>query len=146
MMERMIEKFYKSLAKGKIYGTKCKKCKEFTFPPKAGCKKCGAHKMEWKTISGDGTLHFFSSGNLPPMKFAKYHPYAYGAVELKEGPVFFTQIEGVDVSNVEAIEEQNMQMPMPVKAKVKKMAGMNIVVFKVVKSQAKKKSKRKSKK
>ena len=132
-MERYIEKFYESLPKGKIYGVRCKKCGHFTFPPKAGCEKCGAHKMEWKQISGDGMLHFFSSGNLPPPKFAKYHPYAYGAVELKEGPYFFTQIEGVDVSNVEAIEKQNEKMPMKVKAKVKKLAGINIVVFRVVK-------------
>jgi uncharacterized OB-fold protein len=132
-MERMIDKFYKSLAKGKIYGTRCTKCKEFTFPPKAGCKKCGAHSMKWELISGDGKLLFFSSGNLPPMKFAKYHPYSYGGIELKEGPVFYTQIEGLDVSSVEAIEAQNRKMPMKVKAKVKKMAGMNIVVFKVAK-------------
>ena len=132
-MEKMIEKFYKSLAKGTIYGTKCKKCGEISFPPKAGCKKCGAHKMEWKKMSGNGTLHFYSSGNLPPMKFAKYHPYAYGCVELKEGPFFFTQIEGVDVSSVEGIEKENAKMPRKVKAKVKKMAGMNIVVFKVAK-------------
>lgn len=144
-MERMIEKFYKSLGKGKIYGTKCKKCGEFTFPPKAGCKKCGAHDMKWQQINGEGTLHFYSSGNLPPMKFAKYHPYAYGCIELKEGPFFFTQIEGVSVSSVGDIEKENEKLPRKAKAKVKKMAGMDIVVFKVVKSQAKKKSKRKSK-
>ncbi len=133
MPESIVVNFYKSLAKGKIYGSRCKKCGHFAFPPKAGCEACGAHNMEMEQISGDGTLHFFSSGNLPPMKFAKYHPYAYGVVELKEGPFFFTQIEGVDVKSVEAIEEQNKKLPMPVKAKVKKMAGMNIVVFRVVK-------------
>ena len=132
-MERMISKFYKSVAEGKIYGVQCKKCKHFVFPPKAGCEACGAHSMEWKEISGEGTLHFFSSGNLPPKKFAEYHPYAYGVIELKEGPIFFTQIEGLDVSNVKAIEEQNAKMPMKVKAKVKEMAGMKIVVFEVAK-------------
>jgi len=132
-MERMVEKFYKGLAKGQIYGVQCRKCKHFVFPPKAGCEKCGAHSMQWKKISGEGQLLFFSSGNLPPMKFAKYHPYAYGVIELKEGPAFFTQIEGLDVSNVEAIEKQNAGLPMKVKAKVKKMAGMNIVVFRKAK-------------
>ena len=145
-MERMIEKFYKSLAKGKIYGTVCKKCKAFTFPPKAGCSKCGAHKMAWKQISGEAELLFYSSGNLPPLKFAKYHPYAYGGVELKEGPVFFTMLEGVPISSIDAIEQENKKMPMKAVAKVKKVAGNNIVVFKVVKSrQAGKKSKKKSK-
>jgi uncharacterized OB-fold protein len=133
MPESMIKKFYDSLAKGKIYGVQCKKCKHFIFPPKAGCEACGAHSVEWKEISGEGQLHFFSSGNLPPMKFVKYHPYAYGLVELKEGPSFLTQIEGLDVSSVKAIEEQNEKMPMKVKAKVKELAGMNIVIFSVVK-------------
>ncbi len=132
-MESMITRFYKELAKGKIYGVRCKKCNHFIFPPKAGCEKCGAHSVEWKPISGEGTLHYFSSGNLPPLKFAKYHPYAYGVVELKEGPCFFTQIEGLDVKSIEAIKAQNEKMPMKVKAKIKKMAGMNIVIFKVVK-------------
>lgn len=148
-MEKYIEKFYRSLPKGKIYGVKCRKCGHFIFPPKAGCEACGAHRMEWKTISGDGKLLFFSSGNLPPMKFAKYHPYAYGVIELKEGPCFFTQIEGLDVSNVEAIEAQNKRLPLPVKAKVKKMAGMDIVVFRLAegagpaKAKAKKAKKKK---
>lgn len=128
----MISRFYGSLAKGEIYGVRCKKCKTLSFPPKAGCFNCGAHNMQWEKVSGDGQVLFFSSGNLPPMKFAKYHPYAYGAVRLKEGPVFYTQIQGVDVSNVKAIEEQNMRMPMKARAKIVNMADMNIVVFEVV--------------
>ncbi|MBD3210961.1 hypothetical protein GF318_06300 [Candidatus Micrarchaeota archaeon] len=133
MKGSMITEFYKSLAKGKIYGVQCSKCGFFDFPPKTACKECGYHDMKLRKISGDGELLFFSSGNLPPKKFAKYHPYAYGAVELKEGPTFFTQIEGLDVSSVKRIQEQNEKMPMKVKAKVKKMAGMNIVIFRVVK-------------
>lgn len=133
MPESMISKFYASLGKGQIYGVRCKKCKHFIFPPKAGCEECGRHDVQWEKISGEGQVLFFSSGNLPPMKFAKYHPYAYGAVKLKEGPVFYTQIQGVDVSNVKAIEEQNMRMPMKAKAKIVNMADMNIVVFQVVK-------------
>ncbi len=132
-MESIITTFYKSLAKGRIYGAKCTKCGYFAFPPKSGCQKCGAHKMKLMKIKGTGLLYFFSSGNLPPPKFAKYHPYAYGLVELAEGPSFLTQIEGLDVSSVKAIEEQNERMPMKVKAKVKRMAGLNIVVFKVMK-------------
>ncbi len=131
--ESLVTKFYDSLKEGKIYGTKCRECKHISFPPKAGCEKCGSHRMQLKQVSGDGELLFFSSGNLPPKKFAKYHPYAYGAVALKEGPIFFTQIENVDVGSVGAIEKQNEDCPMKVKAKVKKMAGMEVVVFRVIK-------------
>ena len=133
MPESMITKFYESLAKGEIYGSECQKCKYLAFPPKAGCANCGAHNMKLKKVSVEGEVLFFSSGNLPPMKFAKYHPYAYGAVRLKEGPVFYTQIQGVDVSNVKVIEEQNKKMPLKAKAKIVNMADMNIVVFEVAK-------------
>jgi uncharacterized OB-fold protein len=133
MEKSIISEFYLNLKKGKIMGMQCRKCKHIMFPPKAACDKCGQHKMAWKKMSGDGKLLFFSSGNLPPPKFAQYHPYAYGGVQLKEGPVFYTQIQGVDVSNVGAIEKQNEMCPMKVKGKIVKMAGNNILVFKVVK-------------
>jgi uncharacterized OB-fold protein len=129
----LVKYFYDQLRKGKMYGVKCKKCKNFMFPPKAGCDKCGAHKMELKRISGDGKLLFYSSGILPPKKFVKYAPYAYGVVKLKEGPCFFTQIEGVDYSGPSALQRGNEMLPRPVKARVKKVAGLEIVVFKVKK-------------
>ena len=133
MPESLITKFYSALGRGEIYGVECQKCKNFIFPPKAACSECGAHKVQMKRISGQGKVLFFSSGNLPPMKFAQYHPYAYGAVQLAEGPVFYTQIQGLDVSSVHAIEQQNMRMPMNARAKIVNIANMNIVVFEVVK-------------
>jgi len=132
MVETVAKRFYESLAKNEIYGIKCNSCGKWSFPPVTACKLCGSRKVEWKKISGDGTVYFYSTSLLPPKKFAKYSPYAYGLIELKEGPTFFTMVEGLDASTPEKTKEGNKKLPLKVKAKVSEKAGMNVVLFKVV--------------
>ncbi len=132
MPESIVRKFYDGIAKGKFLGQQCKKCKAWNFPPKGSCKKCGTLDPELKEVSGRGKLIMYSVGNLPPKKFVDYAPYAYGLVKLEEGPVFMTQIKGVSIKQDE-LEAMNNKLPMDVKAKVEKVAGMNIVVFEPVK-------------
>jgi uncharacterized OB-fold protein len=133
MVETVVKKFYDGLAKGKITGARCKECGKWTFPPVTACRECGSRKIELKRINGEGTVYFYSTSILPPKKFARYSPYAYGLVVLKEGPSFMTMIEGLDASTPEKIAEGNKKLPLKVKAKVAKKAGMNIVVFRTVK-------------
>jgi len=133
MVEKVAEMFYGGLAKGKILGAKCKDCEKWTFPPVTACRECGSRKIEYKPVSGEGTVYFYSTSILPPKKFAKYSPYAYGLVELKEGPTFMTMIEGMDASTPEKIAAGNKLLPLKVEAKVSKIASMDVVVFKVAK-------------
>jgi uncharacterized OB-fold protein len=65
-----VDKFAEYLQKGKLMGTKCKKCGEIYFPPRADCLKCMDDKFEWVEYSGNGTLNA---------------PYTIGIVDLKEG-------------------------------------------------------------
>jgi len=132
MVETVAKKFYDNLAKEQIYGVVCKKCKKWSFPPITACRECGHREVQWKKISGNGKVYFYSTSILPPKKFQQYSPYAYGEVILKEGPAFFCMIEGLDASTPEKIQEGNKKLPLNVKAKVEKKAGMNVVVFKVV--------------
>jgi len=133
MVENIAKMFYGGLAKGKILGAKCKDCGRWTFPPITACRECGSRKVEYKEVSGEGTVYYYSTSILPPKKFAKYSPYAYGLVELKEGPTFMTMIEGLDASTPEKIAEGNKRLPLKVEAKVSKKADLDVVVFKVVK-------------
>ena len=133
MVEKIAKRFYDGLAKGQIAGIKCKTCGKWTFPPVSACRECGSRKIEWKKISREGIVYFYSTSILPPKKFQQYSPYAYGLVELKEGPTFFTMIEGLDASTPEKIRAGNEKLPLKVKAKVGKKAGMDIVLFKVIK-------------
>lgn len=135
MVETVAKKFYENLAKGQIYGVKCRICGKWSFPPITACRECGSHDVEWNLISGDGIVYFYSTSILPPKKFQKYSPYAYGDVVLKEGPAFFTMIEGLDASTPDKIKEGNQKLPMKVKAAVSEKAGMNTVIFKVIKAE-----------
>ena len=133
MVDLVAKKFYDGLAKNKIYGIKCKTCKKWSFPPVTACRECGSRKVEWKKISGEGKVYYYSTSILPPKKFQQYSPYAYGDVVLKEGPAFFAMVEGLNASSPENIKKGNEKLPMNVKARVAKKAGMDVVVFKVVK-------------
>ncbi len=133
MVDKIAKMFYGNLAKGKILGAHCKDCGKWTFPPVAACRECGSRNISYKKISGKGIVHYYSTSILPPKKFAKYSPYAYGLVELEEGPTFLTMIEGLDASTPEKIKEGNENLPAKVRAKVSKKAGINVVLFRVVK-------------
>jgi len=129
MVDTIAKKFYDGLAKKKILGAQCGACKKWTFPPVTACRECGSRKITLKQISGKGTVHFYSTSILPPKKFAKYSPYAYGLVELKEGPSFMTMVEGLNAATPDTIRKGNEKLPLKVKAKVSNKAGMNVVVF-----------------
>lgn len=132
-VEKVALMFYKGLAKGRIYGAHCSDCGKWTFPPVTACRECGSRSIKYRSVSGNGKVHYYSTSILPPKKFAKYSPYAYGLVELDEGPAFFTMVEGLDASSPDKIREGNRMLPLKVKAKVAKKAGMDVVLFKVVK-------------
>ncbi|MDD4999165.1 MAG: zinc ribbon domain-containing protein [Candidatus Paceibacterota bacterium] len=128
-MEPIAKKWYDHLAEGKIMATKCKDCGAYTFPPLTVCRECRSRNLEWVEISGEAQLIMFSSTILPAKKFASLAPISYGLVKLKEGPCFFTKIEGVKCSNAEEIRKENESLPAPVRAEIKNVLGMNIVVF-----------------
>ena len=128
-METIAKKWYDNLAKGKIMGIKCKDCGAYTFPPLTVCRECRSRNLKEVEISREGELVMYSSTMLPAAKFADLGKKAYGLIKLKEGPVFFTQVEGVKYNTPDEIRKGNEVLPVKVKAKIKKVAGMNIVVF-----------------
>jgi len=80
-----VDKFADYLHKGKLMGTKCKKCGEIYFPPRADCLKCMDDAFEWVEYSGKGTLNSFTIIHAAPKGFDDIAPYTIGIVDLKEG-------------------------------------------------------------
>ena len=80
-----VDKFADYLHKGKLMGTKCKKCGEIYFPPRADCLKCMDDTFEWIEYSGNGTLNSFTTIHAAPKGFDDIAPYTIGIVDLKEG-------------------------------------------------------------
>ena len=80
-----VDKFADYLQKGKLMGTKCKKCGEIYFPPRADCLKCMDDTFEWIDFSGKGTLNSYTTIHAAPKGFDDIAPYTIGIVDLKEG-------------------------------------------------------------
>jgi len=80
-----VDKFADYLQKGKLMGTKCKKCGEIYFPPRADCLKCMDDTFEWIEFSGKGTLNSYTTIHAAPKGFDDIAPYTIGIVDLKEG-------------------------------------------------------------
>ena len=80
-----VDKFAEFLQKGKLMGTRCKKCGETYFPPRADCLNCMDDKFEWVEYSGKGTLNSYTTIHAAPKGFDDIAPYTLGIVDLKEG-------------------------------------------------------------
>ena len=80
-----VDKFSDYLQKGKLMGTRCKKCGEIYFPPRADCLKCMNDTFEWIEYSGRGKLNSFTTIHVAPKGFEDIAPYTLGVVDLEEG-------------------------------------------------------------
>ena len=126
MPELIVKTYYDNLKKGKLMGLKCAKCGTHSFPPKGTCNKCGNPKLDWVQMSGEGKINVYSVLNYPGGEFQAVAPYAFGLVKMKEGPVFYTMVKGVDLDDP---WKGNMKLPVAATAKVEKVGTKNVVVF-----------------
>jgi len=73
----------------------CGACAQFIFYPRHRCARCGGAALEWRPVSGTGTVYSFTvvrrTTNRP---FAADVPYVVAIVALAEGPRMTTNIVG----------------------------------------------------
>jgi uncharacterized OB-fold protein len=75
----------------RLLGSRCAGCGTIDFPARAICLECGnAH--ESAVLSGRGTLHSFTMLENPPAGFST--GYAYGCIDLAEGPRVLAALVG----------------------------------------------------
>ena len=73
----------------------CNACGKHHFYPRSLCPHCGSPRLEWKQVSGAGTLYSYTIVNRAPSPaFAPEVPYVVGIVELAEGPHLMSNIVG----------------------------------------------------
>jgi uncharacterized OB-fold protein len=80
-----VTEFADFLKDGKLMATKCKKCGEYSFPPRADCLGCLSDDFEWVESSGTGTLHTYTIIHSAPVGFDDIAPYALGVLDLDDG-------------------------------------------------------------
>jgi uncharacterized OB-fold protein len=127
----IVQTFYEGLAKGKLMGLKCTECSTVSFPPKGTCNTCGSFELGWIELSGRGKVNVYSVLNYPGGEFQAVAPYAFGLIKMKEGPVYYAMVKGV---NLDDPWTGNQVLPSDVTAKVEKVGTKTIVVFHTIKT------------
>ena len=97
------------LNKDKLMGSRCKKCRTLSLPPRPICRKCRSFEMEWVEMAKNGKLVAFTCISIgPPFMIAegydRKNPYCSGVIELEEGVRVDSRIVGVNANNPESIK------------------------------------------
>ena len=80
-----ISDFARHLKDGRLMASRCKKCGETSFPPRADCPACLSGDFEYKEVSGKATLHTYTKIDAAPTGFEEVTPYIVGVADLEEG-------------------------------------------------------------
>jgi uncharacterized OB-fold protein len=83
-----VNDFVDYLARGKVMGTRCKKCGTMHFPPVADCAECLSSDVEWFEVTGKGKLVSFSKLTYGPVGFEEDLPYSIALLDYGDYKVF----------------------------------------------------------
>jgi uncharacterized OB-fold protein len=87
-----VDHFVDLLEEGKVAGTRCMKCGESFFPPRADCFQCLSDEMEWFEIPGPGRLISYSTLIYAPSGFEQDLPYTIAVVQFGKGIKLFGRL------------------------------------------------------
>jgi uncharacterized OB-fold protein len=85
----------------------CTDCQQHFFYPRIFCPKCLSQSVEWRTVSGKGTLLTYVISARPAPGFENELPYAIAIVQLDEGPHLMSNIVNTEIT------PQNLKAGMP---------------------------------
>jgi uncharacterized OB-fold protein len=86
----------------------CTDCQKHFFYPRIFCPTCLSDAVEWRTVSGTGTLLTYVLSARPAPGFEHELPYAIAIVQLAEGPHLMSNIVNTELT------PQNLRAGMPV--------------------------------
>jgi uncharacterized OB-fold protein len=79
-----VSEFANHLKDGRLMGSRCKKCGQESFPPRADCNSCLSSDFEFKELSGRASLVSYTKIVAAPSGFEDVAPYVVGVVDLEE--------------------------------------------------------------
>ena len=74
--------------------------RSYQWWPRAVSVKTGKMNLEWKEVSGNGTLYSYTVTHVPALGFEERVPYLVGLVELDEGVRIISTLSGITEDNV----------------------------------------------
>jgi hypothetical protein len=88
--------FWEAARRHELCLQRCRACRRYVFFPRAACPHCLGADLEWRRVSGRGTLHTFTVVHRGQRGFPLGPPYVIAIVELAEGPRLMTNLVGVE--------------------------------------------------
>jgi len=95
-----LKKFLDGLAKGKLYGTRCRSCGVKYFPPRTRCSSCGSNDLEWVEVSRKGKLLSYTVVNVKPESYQGYPDYVIGIADMEDGFRVLAWVKCEDLSKL----------------------------------------------
>ena len=77
--------FWDGTAIGELRIQRCNSCEEYYFYPRPYCPGCQSDDVEWRVVSGKGTLASYNINYRPFPIFESKDPQVIALVELDEG-------------------------------------------------------------
>jgi uncharacterized OB-fold protein len=114
-----VNRFVDELAAGKFMATVCKKCGKNYYPPMADCSNCFQSDMEWRQMSGRGTLKTFTKIYVPPDHFAVGLPrMPFSSIQFEPCPIGLLEVEnGLKIMGwIPKVDEKKIKVGMKMKA------------------------------
>ena len=88
--------FWDGLKAHEVRIQQCADCGHWIFFPRAHCPACASRRLDWRTVSGEGTLYAYTVARVPTLpEFTDEMPQLLAVVELDEGPHLNTTLVGV---------------------------------------------------
>ncbi len=91
--------YWDGLAQGEVRLQKCGACGKYQYPAETFCYECGAQKMSWVKVAGEGTVYSFIVVHQLYHKLLKpFMPYTVAIVQMDEGPRMLAAMLGLKKS------------------------------------------------
>ncbi|MFB0523884.1 MAG: Zn-ribbon domain-containing OB-fold protein [Candidatus Bathyarchaeia archaeon] len=83
--ETKVADFVKYLEKEKIMATRCRRCGQLYFPPRADCPSDLSTDMAWQELNGRCKLLTYTTAHFAPTGFQDDLPYSLALAHCEEG-------------------------------------------------------------
>lgn len=95
------EAFWQALRRHSFILPLCRSCGKYHFYPRELCPYCHSEDLDWKEVSGNGSIYTFTIvRRAASPEFKADLPFAVGLVALDEGPRITTNITAKNVENL----------------------------------------------
>jgi len=95
------EPYWNATAEGKLSIPYCTSCGAAVYYPRAHCPTCYTDSLEWRDLSGKGTVYSFTIVRRGEGPYAEVTPYVVAYIELDEGPRVLSNVVEIDPEDVE---------------------------------------------